>query len=65
MQEEAVITYTTSDMVLAAHGNAGYLSETKVRSRARGHFFMPSDTNTPANNGAVLNIVHIIKHVML
>ncbi len=26
---------------------------------------MSSDTNVPANNGAVLNIAHIIKHIML
>ena len=63
-QEEAVITYHASPMVAAAHSDASYLSEPKARSRAGGHFFMSSDSTIPQNNGAVLNIAHIIKHVM-
>jgi hypothetical protein len=63
-QEDAVLSYHTSDMVLALHSNASYLSEPKSRSRAGGHFFLSSDTTVPPNNGAVLNIVHIIKNVM-
>ena len=43
-----------------------YLSEPKAHSRAGGHFFLflSSDTTIPPNNGAVLNVVHIIKNVM-
>jgi hypothetical protein len=64
-QEEAVLTYNASDMILAVHSNASYLSEPKARSRAGGHFFLSSDTTIPAKNiGAVLNIAHIIKHIM-
>ncbi len=63
-QEEAVLTYNASNMILAVHSNASYLSEPKARSCAGGHFFLSSDTTIPANNGAVLNIAHIIKHVM-
>ena len=63
-QEEAVLTYNASDMKLAAHSDASYLSEPKARSRAGGHFFLSSDSQVPANNVAVLNIAHIIKHVM-
>ena len=63
-QEEAVITYSASEMVLAVHSDAGYLSESNARSRAGGHFFLSSDTDIPGNNGAILNIAHIIKHVM-
>jgi hypothetical protein len=40
------------------------LSEPKTRSRAGGHFSLSSDTSIPPNNGAVLNIAHIIKNVM-
>ena len=36
-QEEAVLTYHASDMKLAAHSDASYLSEPKARSRAGGH----------------------------
>jgi hypothetical protein len=33
-QEEAILTYRTSEMVLAVHSDALYLSEPKARSRA-------------------------------
>ncbi len=59
-QEEAVLTYHASDMILAIHSDAGYLNESKSRSRAGGHFFVP---NTP-NNGAVFTIAQIIDAVM-
>ena len=63
-QEEAFLTYHASDMKLAAHSDASNLSEPKARSRAGGHFFLSSESTVPTNNGAVLNIAHIIKHVM-
>ena len=63
-QEEAVLTYTASGMKLAMYSDAIYLCEPKARSRVGGHFFLSGDTATPGNNGAVLNIAHIIKHVM-
>jgi hypothetical protein len=64
MQEEALLTFNASNMILAVHSNASYLSEPKARSRAGGHFFLSSNMTTPQNNGAILNIAHIIKHVM-
>ena len=63
-QEDAVITYHASDMVLAIHSDASYLSETKPRSRAGGHFFMSSDRQMPPNNGPVLTLCQIIRAVM-
>ena len=65
-QEDTVLSYHASDMVLvlAVHSHTTYLSEPKARSRAGGHFFLSSDTTIPPNNGAVLNIAHIIKNVM-
>eukprot|EP00804_Cyclotella_cryptica_P021147 CCRYP_001465-RA/>CCRYP_001465-RA protein AED:0.35 eAED:0.35 QI:0/0/0/1/0.5/0.33/3/0/629 len=63
-QEEAVLTYHASDMVLAAHSDTSYLSEPQARSRTGGHFFLSSNADIPPNNGAILNIAHIIKHVM-
>jgi hypothetical protein len=63
-QEDAVLSYHTSDMMLAVHSDTSYLSEPKARSRAGGHFFLSSDTTIPPNNGAVLNIAHIIKNIM-
>ena len=63
-QEDAVITFNSSDMILATHSDASYLSEPQARSRAGGHFFLSTSTDIPPNNGAILNIAHIIKHVM-
>ncbi len=63
-QEDAVLSYHASDMVLAVHSNASYLSKPKARSRASGHFFFSRDTTVPPNNGTVLNIAHIIKNIM-
>ena len=63
-QEDAVITYRKSDMVLAIHSDASYLSEPKARSRAGGHFFMSEDDTDPKDNGAVHTVAKIIKAVM-
>ena len=63
-QEDAVITYRKSDMVLAIHSDASYLSEPKARSRAGGHFFMSEDVQDPNDNGAVHTVAKIIKSVM-
>jgi hypothetical protein len=46
-QEEAVLTYNKSNMILAIHSDASYLSEPKARSRAGGHFFLSYDTADP------------------
>ena len=61
---DAILTYEKSDMVLAVHSDASYLSEPGARSRAGGHFFMSSNVDDPPNNGAVLNMSNIIKSVM-
>ena len=63
-QEELVITYHASDMVLACHRYASYLSKPGARSRAGGNFFLSNDTGMLANNGAVLNVAQIIEAVM-
>ena len=63
-QEEAVLTFNASKMVLAVHSDAGYLNEPNARSRAGGHFYLSSDDTFPPNNGAILNVAQIIKHVM-
>jgi hypothetical protein len=63
-QDKAVLTYKASDMVLAIHSNASYLSKPKARSRAGGHMFMAGRDDIPTNNGAILNILRIIRAVM-
>jgi hypothetical protein len=47
-QEEAILTYNKSNMILAIHSDASYLSsERKARSRAGGHFFLSHDCENP------------------
>eukprot|EP00804_Cyclotella_cryptica_P028793 CCRYP_020143-RC/>CCRYP_020143-RC protein AED:0.42 eAED:0.37 QI:0/-1/0/1/-1/1/1/0/313 len=62
--QNAVVTYRASNMILAAHSDASYLSETKARSRAGGHFFLTENDEVPWNNGAILTLAQIIKSVM-
>ena len=64
MHPDAVITYQVSDMVLAGHSDASYISETKYRSRSGEYFFMYNNTSFPPNNGTLLVIDKIIKKVM-
>jgi hypothetical protein len=61
---EAVVTYKASNMILAIHLDASYLSEPKARSRTGGHFFLSDNDEDPTNNGAVLNVSKVIKAVM-
>ena len=61
---DAAVTYRSSNMVLAAHINTSYLSETKAQSRSGGHLFMSRDIAVPKNNGAVHTVAQIIKTVM-
>ena len=63
-QEDSIITYSSRDIKLVFHSDASYLSRPKARSREGGHFFLSNKATIPQNNGAVLNIAHIIKHVM-
>eukprot|EP00804_Cyclotella_cryptica_P029058 CCRYP_005246-RA/>CCRYP_005246-RA protein AED:0.35 eAED:0.35 QI:0/-1/0/1/-1/1/1/0/391 len=61
---DTMITYRASNMILPVHSDASYLSETKARSRAGGHFFLSEDDPSPRNNGAILTLAQIIKPVM-
>ena len=63
-QEDAVLTYNRSKMIMAVHSNASYLCEPKAKSRAGGHFFMSNNAEIPPDNGTILNIAHIIKNSM-
>ena len=62
-EEEMILTYHASDMVLVVHSNASYLLEPGSRRRVGGHLFMAGNEDIPSNNGAVLNISGILKHV--
>jgi hypothetical protein len=57
MQEDAILPYRASNMVLAIHSDTSYLSEPKSHSRAGGHMFMAGKDNISFNYGAILNIL--------
>jgi hypothetical protein len=61
---DAIVTYHTSNMVLADHSDTSYLSESNTPSQAGGHFFMSNNTTKPPNNGAILTTAQIINAVM-
>ena len=64
-QEDTVLTYNRSEIIMAVHSNAtAYLCKPKAKSQVGGHCFMSNNTKIPPSNSAILNIAHIIKHVM-
>ncbi len=63
-QQEAIIAYRASDMILSVHSNAGYCNEKIAQSQAGGHFYSSNNNPTPLNNRAIHTIATIIKNVM-
>ena len=62
----AILRFHASDMRLKIHSDAGYLNESKARSRAGGHFYLGNNNNDPTKdvpNGAILNPTGILRHV--
>ena len=59
------IIFRKSDMILAAHADAGFLNKSKARSRAGAHILLSENDHKPKINGPVLTIAHIIKPVMV
>jgi hypothetical protein len=57
-------TYRASNMILAAHSDASFLSESKSRSRAGASIFLTENDPIPRLNGPVLTISQIVKFVM-
>jgi hypothetical protein len=63
-QENAIITYNASQMILAIHSNTSYCNEKNACSQAGGHFPYRMTKNSPPNNGAIMTNTSIIKAVM-
>ena len=59
-----VILFRKSDMILATHADAGFLNESRARSRAGAHIFLSENEPKPKLNGPILTISQIIKIVM-
>ena len=58
------ILFRKSDMILAAHADAGFLNESRARSRAGAHIFLSENEPKPKLTGPILPIDQIIKTVM-
>ena len=58
------IVYRASDMILAAHSDAGFHNESKGRSRAGAHVFLSEYDPIPRWNGPILSIAQVIRFVM-
>jgi hypothetical protein len=63
-QEEAIITYNKSKMILVVHSNAGYCNKKKRRSQAGGHVSLSNKDEFPPNNSAIFTNATIIKAAM-
>jgi hypothetical protein len=63
---ETKIRYHASDMILHINSDASYLSENEAQSRDGGLFYMGTTTKNDKklNNGAILIISKVHKHVM-
>ena len=46
------VRYIASDMILALHSDASYLSEPGSKNRAAGHFYLTQNDGRDLNNGA-------------
>ncbi len=63
-QEEAILMYDKSSMILAVHSDTSYLNKCKSQSRAGGHFYLSNNVPYPPNNGDILNITKVIDVVI-
>ncbi len=60
----AGIRYKACNMILAVHTDTSYLSEQAGKIRASAHFYLTNHDDKEFNNGAILMLSSIIKHVM-
>ncbi len=60
----AGIQYKACNVVLSVHTDASYLFEPGGKSRAAGHFYLSNCNDKDFNNGIILTLSTIIKHVM-
>ena len=58
-----MLTYCSSNMILAVHSNTSYLSKINAPSLGS-HFFLSHDDPVPPNNGSILTVAQVIKAVM-
>ena len=59
------LIYRKSQIQLAAHSNAGYLSKYNARSCTSAHIYMSKNVPILYFNGVILKIVNIMKYIIL
>ncbi len=59
------IWYKACNMVLSVHTDVSYLSKPSSKSQAASHFYLFNHHDKDFNNGAILTLSTIIKHIML
>ncbi len=57
------ITFKASNMILAAHSDASYLSESNSRSQAGAHIFLSNNDPIPQSNGPILSTLAVMRSV--
>ena len=55
---DAIVTYKKSNMVLAIHSDASYLTEARPRSRAGGHFYLGQEKRKKTSTMALYTMWH-------
>ena len=57
------IVYRSSDMIMTAHSDVGFNTETKARSRVGVHIFLSKNEPIPRWNGPILTIKYVLYSV--
>jgi hypothetical protein len=63
-QEDMIITYNASKMILAIHSNARYCNQKNAHSQAGGHFSLSNNKKFSPNKSVILTNATIIKAEM-
>ncbi len=64
MHPDVSIRHHACYMILAIYTDASNLSELGGKSRTKGHFYLTNRNNEVFNNGDILMLSSILKHVM-
>ena len=60
-QEDAIISYRASKMILAIHSDTGYCNKKQSRIRAGGHFFLLDDVDNPPTTAPYSHSQQLLK----
>ena len=58
------VRFVASDMMSVLHSDASYLSDPESKSRVAGYFFLGKQNNESFNDGAIMTLSKIVKHVI-